>query len=407
MKKRTLLAMILSLVMCLGIAMPAWAAEETNSDGCSIKAGANETSKVLEDANINLNGENKQVMVNIVSSTADKEVQQSDIINAYNKAMTSYRNDMHFDSNGKPEGTFNYTLVGADEIFFYEQTADSPMQAEMDVVLLTEDDKMEMQKMYAQKLLNEMPMIEMPFATNSVSYHARMEIYNSTVNPSQCVITLPDSATISAATASSSNLYIYSGFSGGFSADAFSKLEADLGLVYQNPDTDVWKCFMTITATKANGKKVTEKGIFLPNRQEATYMNGYMPGQDITIVCVPNNQSVDIDNSGWGSKGSIVLKAYGLARYADRNGNGGPTQLTSIMESNTVYNLESVNYHKWVTAIGGSGTAPAYNVGIFNKIAINNQIQNSSKFEYSDDGDGEYNYYNIGNGTVSMYIKRQ
>lgn len=400
MKMKQILSVALAFAMCMGIALPAWAAEETINDGCFVKAGINETSKILEDVNISLDGENKQVMVNIVSPAADKEVQQSDIINAYSKAMVSYKNDMEFDSHGKPDGTFNYTLVGEDEIYFYEQTANSPMQAEMDVVLLTEEDKMEMQRMYVQRLLNEMSLVDL-----TPSYHAKMYINNTTIKYSSSSITLPESNKVSVSVSEDSPLFLYGGFSGGFSANAFDNVEADMGLMYNNPEKDVWKCFVTITSKNVKGNKVTETGTFLPNRMEATVENGYLPGEDITIVCVPYNESMNLDNSTWGTKGSIVLKAYGIARYADKNGNGGPTKLTSIIESKKVYNLEKVDYHKWVTSIGGSSTSSAYNVGVFKDITIDDEVQANSKFNYNE-GDGTVQFSNIGKGKITMSVRK-
>ncbi|HIU09927.1 MAG TPA: hypothetical protein IAB00_01520 [Candidatus Avidehalobacter gallistercoris] len=269
-------------------------------------------------------------------------------------------------------------IINAIKIFFYEQTADSPIQAKMDVILLSEDDKNEMQKMYAQKLLNEIPV---PYSSHG--YYAKMYINNTNRNYSSCSITLPDSSKISVS--SGSNLFLYGGFS--------SSVEADLGLQYST-QYDVWKCFMTISGS----------GYFLANRDEATWQNGYLPETTVSIVCIPYNASTNIDNSGYGTVGTVVLKAYGLAKHKTQDGQGGSTSLTSVMESNTVFNLTKVNTHKWVTSIGGSANSTGYNIGVFKDITINGIIQPSSNFK-TDDSDGLYTFSNKGNGTITMTIK--
>lgn len=408
MKKRnSLLSLVLAACLCFMLAVPALAAEdniEIVDDHYLVKTNIDTDKVTLEDNTISYNGENKQIDVNIIASGATKEVSSADVANAYERAMESYKRDMVFDANGNPDGTFDYTLVGEDEIYFYEQTADSPMQAEMDVICLTQEDKAEMKSEYAQRLLNNMPTNISAQAENQ-SCFAKMYINNTTRNYSSCTITLPESNTVSVDTSPYSALFLYGGFSGGYSSGAYESVEADLGLMYNNPEMDVWKCFMTITSKKTNGKKVTEEGTFLPNRMEATYKNGYLPGQAITIVCMPYNDSTSIDGSDWGTKGSIVLKAYGLAKYGDREGKDtNNTKLTTVKESNTVYFLDNVKTHKWVTSLGDSTVYSGYNVGKFTNISINGNIQPVANMQK--DGGGDWDVTKIGPGSVNMTIKR-
>ncbi len=390
-KKQSLFSLILALCLCMVLAMPALAAEdniEIIDEHYLVKTNIDTAKVTLEDNNISTNGENKQIAVNIISSEVEKEVSSADIANAYDKAMESYKRDMTFDSNGNPDGTFNYTLVGEDEIYFYEQTANSPMQADMDVICLTQEDKAEMKSEYAQRLLNDMPV---PYSSHG--YYAKMYINNTTRNYSSCTITLPKSDEVSTSTSKQYGLFIYGGFSGGSNGGSNTDVEADLGLMYNNPEMDVWKCFMTIVGG----------GDFLDTRQGATWKNGYLPGEKITIVCMPYNNSTNIDNSGEGSVGTVVLKAYGMARYADKYGTGTSTKLTSVMESENKFNFTKVANHKWVTTIGGNANSVGYNIGTFTNISINGTIQPDANFKTT--GDGTYNFSNKGLGSITMTIK--
>lgn len=396
LRKHNMLSLILAICLCFMLAMPALAAEdniEIVDDHYLVKTNIDTDKVTLEDNTISANGENKKIDVNIIASGATKEVSSADVANAYERAMEAYKRDMVFDANGNPDGTFDYTLVGEDEIYFYEQTADSPMQANMDVICLTQEDKAEMKSEYAQRLLNNMPTNISEQGKTKVCY-AKVKIYNTTRNYSSCTITLPESNTVSVDTSPHTALFLYGGFSEGSNGGSYTGIEADLGLMYNNPEKDIWKCFMTIAG----------EGYFLSNRQNATVDNGYLPGTQVSIVCMPYNNSTNIDNSGFGSVGTVVLKAYGMARYADQNCNGGNTKLTSVMESNIKFNFTKVGFHKWVTSLGDSTVYSGYNVGKFTNMSINGTKQPTANMVK--DGEGDWDVIKIGTGSANMTIRR-
>lgn len=214
---------------------------------------------------------------------------------------------------------------------------------------------------------------------SSHGYYGRMYINNTTKNYSSASIALPETSKISVS--SNGTLFIYGGFSGG----SPGSVEADMGMQY-SPTYDVWKPVMTITGGHS----------FLSDYMEGTYLNGYLPGNTVSIVCHPyNNQN--------GTTGSVRLKVYGLAKYSDRLGNGSNTYLTTIAESNDVFNITGVNYHKWVTSIGGSSSSVGHNIGAFSNITINGVVQASSKFNTVKDG--TVTFSNIGNGTITMDVR--
>lgn len=283
---------------------------------------ADKVEMVLEDTNIKANGENKQVKINIIAEDVKAEVSDEAIVSAYDRAMAAYRDEMATNARNMSNGTFDYTLVGEDEIFFYEQTADSKMKAEMNVICLTVEDKDEI-----QTKANANANATRAFVDNG--FYGRLEIYNTTKKYSSCTVTTPLTSQISVS--NNGVLYIY----GGFSA---SGVEADMGLQY-SPTYDHWKPCLSVNRTCNNQ--------YVDTYDKVGACNGFVPGTDVNIVCHPYNDQA-------GTKGSVRLKLSGLAQHTNMAGDGGQTYLTSITETKTVYNVSSVKYHKWLATIAGA-----------------------------------------------------
>lgn len=350
------------------LAVPALAAEdniEIVDDHYLVKTNIDTDKVTLEDNTISYNGENKQIDVNIIASGATKEVSSADVANAYERAMESYKRDMVFDANGNPDGTFDYTLVGEDEIYFYEQTADSPMQADMDVICLTQEDKAEMKSEYAQRLIEQIGI-----ERGQDGYFGRVYVENSSIYPSSCDVMLPRNNEISV---NNGILYIYTGFSGG--KNKFSnKYEADMGVQFSEK-YGLWKAFMTISGGAD----------FLSNYKNVVEQNGYLPNTKVSMVCIIDNKNTNVNGTNDNKMGSVMLKVYGTAKYKDKYGNGGNTPLTSIMESNETFKLVSVNYHKWLATIAGGGSS-GHNIGRFSNVAIDGVIQAENLFQTQKEG---------------------
>ena len=101
--------------------------------------------------------------------------------------------------------------------------------------------------------------------------------------------------------------------------------------------------------------------------------------------------------------GSVILKVYGTAKYADKNGNGGNTPLTSIMETDTILKLTSVKTHKWVVTISGTASSTGHNIGKFSNVSVDGVVQPSSAFK--PDKDGTVTFSGISKGAFTIDVK--
>ena len=120
-----------------------------------------------------LMGEPKAVDVEIHSSMEKSaiNVDENEIKEAYYKAMSAYENEMTFDDFHNPIGTYDYSLVGENETYFYEQTADDSVRPHMDIFVLSDEEKLAQKTDYAERLLAEMGM-----ARSSTGYFGKMYV---------------------------------------------------------------------------------------------------------------------------------------------------------------------------------------------------------------------------------------
>ena len=100
--------------------------------------------------------------------------------------------------------------------------------------------------------------------------------------------------------------------------------------------------------------------------------------------------------------GSVVLKVYGTAKYADKLGNGGNTPLTTIMESNNALKLTSVKTHKWVVTLSGDANTTEHNIGKFSNVSVDGIVQPSSAFNQKEDGTVTFSGISKGAFTIDV-----
>jgi len=330
----------------------------------------NSATKTLLDLTEEKRGIVKQIDVRIVSGEIDASVTDEAIKEAYFRAMGAYDDEMAVDSSGNQIGTYNYYIVGENESYFYEQTAESPLRTELVVIIPSDTEKASLQSEASVRPTDP--------TRGSDGYYGRMYINNTTNQFSSASIALPKSSDISI---SNGQLYIYGGFAGGPGAD--------MGVHYSIAH-DNWKAAMQYDYP-------TMIGNYLTGYNAATNLNGYLPNKTIIIYCHPYN-----DQSN-GITGSIRLKVEGLAQFADMYGNGGNTNLTTIMESHKAYNLSSVTYHKWLATLAGS-TSVGHNIGKFTNIKINGTLQSSTLFNTAT-SDGVVTFSDKGNGSITIDVK--
>lgn len=341
---------------------------------------------LLEDSTIVIDGEPKAVDVEIHSSMEKSaiNVDENEIKEAYYKAMSAYENEMTFDDFHNPIGTYDYSLVGENETYFYEQTADDSVRPHMDIFVLSDEEKLAQKTDYAERLL-----AEMGTARSSTGYFGKMYVENTTKMPSSCSVLLPANSSISV---NNGYLYIYGGFSGGQGKPALGSVEADLGLQYSN-EYHLWRGYMLVAG---------DMGYFLSNYSNATYKNGYLPNTTVSIVSIPYNTNRDLNGNNTNTLGSVVLKVYGTAKYADKLGNGGNTPLTTIMESNNALKLTSVKTHKWVVTLSGDANTTGHNIGKFSNVSVDGIVQPSSAFKQKEDGTVTFSGISKGAFTIDV-----
>ncbi len=126
---------------------------------------------------------------------------------------------------------------------------------------------------------------------------------------------LPDAGTVKVDNTMISRPYLYAGFTGG-------SQEGDMGLTWStnngNGGTEGWKPY-----GKVGDTPISEN--LLVGYDQVIFKNSYLPGTDVGFYVYSN-----YDNTG-----KVRLKTMGMARYADKKGNGSNTFLTAIIEYST------------------------------------------------------------------------
>lgn len=343
--------------------------------------------KTLLDKSETINGEYKQVKVTIISSDERSSVSDADIKEAYYCAMDAYDFEMKLDVKGNQIGTYNYFLVGESVNYFYEQLENRSGRAKLDVIVLSELEKVEARTTSLARDIKTSDNTN-DLTRGSDGFYGRVKVNNTTTKYNSAKVMLPSQTEI--IVNSSASLYIYAGFAGGKSDDVYGQIDADMGVGY-SVTNGVWKAGLHVYNDTAYATN------YLPNYDAATYRNGYLPGTAIDIVCHPYNDLT----TGGATVGRVRLKVYGLAKYADMFGNGGNTYLTTIAESYKDYQLKSVQSHKWLTTLAGSPNSTGYNIGRFTNVSINGSIIPQSSFIFEQDG---ASFTNKGNGKFTITV---
>jgi hypothetical protein len=162
--------------------------------------------------------------------------------------------------------------------------------------------------------------------------------------------------TTSQVTAADGEAHSYVGFGGtGTSSGSTVNVEVDAGLSYSYPNSSIgathyrWRANVFVSY----GSKTYQPGTYKSGYDEATYRNGYIPGQDLELVLWKKYTDSSVTNA-------IRLKLMGYAHCADRLcNNESDTYLTTIIEFTNV-NMTSLNYWKQVATIAGSGLGKTY-----------------------------------------------
>jgi len=354
---------------------------------------------------------NKKVHIALYTSDKAYKITDEVIKSVYQYADDAYQKEMKFDKSGRQKGTFNYYLVGTDELFFYEQTEAKPQDAEMLIHVLSEEEKQEIEAQIVnnnleQKDLNDSPIT--PFYTGPYptsipdGIGGRVQLANTSNKYLSANVMLPSASELSYSPASASPAYIYGGFAGGKPSGTYSSytFEGDIGLQYSHA-YNLWKPYMLLTGN-ASGTRIQFGQTFLSPYNQVQNLNGYLPGTTVNMVIHPKNDQT-------GTAGTVRLKTYGTAKYADMHGNGGNTPLTSISESAVtnngslvVLNISSVSFHKLVATIIGENTT-GKNIARFTSININGTtVPHSSMALYYENA----TFSNIANGSVTITVQK-
>ncbi len=175
-------------------------------------------------------------------------------------------------------------------------------------------------------------------------------------------VTLASAAQVSRSTGE--NAYTYSGFVAGSNG-------ADMGLMF---DSDVgpggtetgWKPTMQINGSTSNSS-------FDPSYNQVQSANAYKPGSQVILYAWYNYS------------GKIRMKIDGTAICANLGcSDSNDTLLTTIMTSNTSYNIAASSLNKWKVLSTVTGDNYGKNYAIFSSIKVDGVAVPSSAFSTPD-----------------------
>jgi len=344
--------------------------------------------------------------VDVKIMTTDKVINDRDIKQAYYYAQMALQEEVNAISSETSSELFDYTLILDDIVYFYERKMDDPDNTTMEVyqvsqedlsVLATELDQYEA-LLEEQEIVNDS--VDPRIAVNSFElndgFGGKVVINNTSNKYLSFNVELPtvnEVAWSNTPQYATPIAYIYGGFEGGNGVvpgtTTAKKYSSDIGLQYSSTH-QVWKPFLNIERYTYSGKALTGYNNVHTN-------NGFLPSANTT-----NRRTVSItihvnNDQSNGLKGSVRLKATGMAKYPNANSSGAanPTNLTAILESATSDQSTGVVKALNITSVANYKLLCLIALGQHNNVPINDDDKTTGKNWC------RYSNVNIGGSTVS------
>ncbi len=346
MKRRSLLAMILSLVMCLGLVMPAWAAEATPLQMSEIEFVN------LDDGKLAVQVDSAtEFTVDIVNESV--KISEADILAAYNSAQTALMEESQpvafsNDDSDIEYGSFDYTLYTDDATYFYEESPDG-QKKEMIIMegipLLTQEDNLSVDAV--EDLLDDMKTSVMAIGSQQVNLPdgigGRLRISTSAGTYITGTIQTPLKSQVSGVNLDKKIAnYIYTGFSGITGSN--QNIEIDVGLQYQQKDTNGgWNHYFLYRLGSA--KPISQDEVH-PDGPDVTGSNYFLTSD--------SSNTRDISFTTYKNKDQCIRSSLtGYARYQTQSGPEGSAPgaywKTSVKEIDI--NVGTINSWKFLNTL--------------------------------------------------------
>ncbi|WP_090715796.1 YrpD family protein [Paenibacillus typhae] len=263
------------------------------------------------------------------------------------------------------ERTYDYISVQDDGYYFYEEDASHekkaffvPIDRSLSSIESTPVKSSVSENVYKlQNIATPFAQVDLPDGIGGRQYIVKRGSYIST------------SATIAAPSQvsrdSGENAYTYTGFMAGANS-------ADMGLMY---DSNVgigsaeqgWKPTIQINGITTNSSLISPY-----NQVQAS--NAYMAGSQVTFYAWYNYEK------------KIRMKVDGTAICADLGcGRSADTPLTTIVTSNTAYDIQPSSFQKWKVLAVVTGDDIGKNKSVFSNIKVDGVAVPSSAFPTPDE----------------------
>lgn len=338
MKTERLLVVLMAIVMCLGLAMPAMATESDMLDGVTV----NDYSET---------GVSSRVMQTVFANAKEAiNEERADRVATYNL----------FDDSAD-ETTYTFYTSDDNHIYVYEEAQGHEPTLAIYDSLNTVDDGVTAVNGDVMPLSIFYPGIG---GKQTITQTGSAGSYMTTK------VTLPTTSQVSSP---SYVPYIYSGFS------KSDKYEADFGLMYSDANGPsknqlAWRMY-AVFKQYTNGKWVAQTMDINSTYNAASYRNGYKPGSDVIMYVWYNNN------------GKTRLKLEGTTICPTNQGTElKDTSNISIYESSSNYNISSVDCFKVCATLAKSTTGK--NKAIFSLIKVDGTAVTSSSYYPTPEKDG-------------------
>ncbi len=391
MKRRSLLAMILSLVMCLGLAMPAWAAEANVGVQNMLSS-----MKMLSIADMQKSG-NIFNLTDLTDAELFKEKKQLDAV--LTDMQLEAKNLVAEINNTTTELPITVEVVDINDdftyIYSYTQNEEPQLMIRKSNVTTINSDEIEMQYDIESEII--------PFAvpglcngpcskdTNDTipsGHGARLPmkytngtIMTFTVDTSNASDTILPSTSTSVI--SESACYLYGGF---VATCSLGECKSDLGLTYVELEdgNKAWRPYYKVVYGKYNvdGNSILSSNDENGKPGQVWGENGFVPGESVQIQIRIDSAT----NTNGTPASDVVLRTEGLAWHATNYGSGGRTYLAQAMryKNNGNYYPKMTDANNWrlLACLAlkeqdnttESDIKKGYVAGDFSNIKINNTI---------------------------------
>lgn len=245
--------------------------------------------------------------VNVINKLGDKKISRGKIDEVIDLAEKALEEEIHLARKYEPF-TFDYVLLDDEVSYFYEKSLDKKPEL---VIYPTSSGK---KSNYGTRAYTDLP----KGIGGRVKMKQNGNILTTTIKTSTTSQVEPEVGTA----------YLYTGF------ETQNQGSTDIGLQYSKEYG--WKPYFLYNF----GSK--DKGYPIPSYDEVRYKNGYIPGEDINIAVYKN----------YG--GRIRYKSEGYARHSNRKGEGGPTWLVNVIQSNEKPRIGTVDCWKVLGTIAVS-----------------------------------------------------